>query len=229
VKANVIVSARTKNAKTGDVPTLAIGATREESLASCEAIRCPLLASGECYAQHGSVSWGHRSAIDKIQRKGIDATSPAAAIAAVAARAFSARMVRIGSIGDPSVARRDTLWAFVDEARRHGLAVVGYTHGWRRKVAADLHGTLMASCETLVDADKAVAKGWRATVVVPADAPRTMATPAGRKVVVCPAQVTDGRVQCNECRMCDASKPGPIVAFRAHGPKTRKLSERLAK
>jgi hypothetical protein len=74
----------------------------------------------------------------------------------------------------------------------------------------------MASTETLADADRAAREGWRVSVVVPADHPRLSRTPEGRAVVVCPEQAS-GRVTCNDCRLCDASKAGPVIAFREHG------------
>ncbi len=59
----------TKNIKTGNVPTIAIGATREESLDSCRAVGCPMLhkkhggqgGGGEplCYSQNGTPSFSH--------------------------------------------------------------------------------------------------------------------------------------------------------------------------
>jgi hypothetical protein len=56
-------TATTSNRKTGPVPTLAVGATREQSLESCR--DCGLLKGnrvdnkGYCYAQHGTPAMAH--------------------------------------------------------------------------------------------------------------------------------------------------------------------------
>jgi hypothetical protein len=243
---NGYATGTTTNLKTGNIPTLAIGATLDESRESCAAVRCPLLATGSdgpmCYAQYGSQARGHSSGTASAARKKIDRTSPRAMVRAIADRVVSARAVRVGSIGDAAYMRRDVLFAFVDEARRVGLAVVGYTHGWRDTVAADLRTVLMASCDTLADVDAAKAEGWRPTVVVAGDdiarlEAGTLRSPQGTPILECPAikaarkGVAEGVVTCNNCRLCDASKPGPAIGFVDHGPtsEVRKASVRARK
>lgn len=206
--ARILWSARSTNAKTGDVPTAWIGDTIEAARATCAG--CPLLDAG-CYAWTGSP----RMAFASIRRSARDTSLPHA----LRKRAKSARMVRVSAIGDiggEGTATRDDIVARVKAV---GLAIVGYTHRWRDAATRDVwRGLLMASCDTPGDADRARSEGWRAAVVLPSDAPARSVTPAGHTVVVCPAQTSDGRVTCNTCRLCDASKPGPIVGFREHGP-----------
>ena len=49
-------------------------------------------------------------------------------------------------------------------------------------------------------------------------------TPAGRKVVQCPATARDD-ITCAKCKLCASNKPGrPIVGFPAHGASKRKAS-----
>ena len=146
--------------------------------------------------------------------------------AALAARVASARMVRVTGLGDVGRSGRALADSIIAEAARVGLAVVGYTHHWREEgVAEAWRGRLMASTETLADADRAAREGWRASVVVPADHPRFSKTPEGRTVVVCPEQAT-GKVTCNDCRLCDASRSGPIIAFREHGNGSARVAKR---
>jgi hypothetical protein len=207
---NLLFTARSTNIKTGDVPTGWVGATREETRASCAG--CPLLDKG-CYAHSGAVALAAHAA-----RKAAAAGKDRSLGAAIAGAARSARMLRLTGIGDVGRSGVDVAIEVASEVAAAGLALVGYTHHWRESaVSAAWRGRLMASTEKLQDADRAVAEGWRATVVVPEDYPQRSTTPAGRPVVVCPAQVPSSRVTCNDCRLCDASRPGPVIAFRAHG------------
>lgn len=212
---NILATPTSSNRKTGNVPTLWIGLTREEGRESCAG--CPLLDRG-CYAHSGPSAMGADSA-----RRGARKEPARYQIeTALRGAARSARMLRATGIGDIGRSGRGLADRVVAAATSAGLALVGYTHHWRENgVASAWRGRLMASTETLEDADLAVDAGWRATVVVAVDAPRTATTPKGRKVIVCPAQVREGAVTCNECRLCDASKPGPIIAFRAHGNQAR--------
>jgi len=82
--------------------------------------------------------------------------------------------------------------------------------------------TVNASANNLAQADTLAALGGvPVVVVVPHDAPDTLATPSGRKVVVCPAQRRDD-VTCASCRLCSRSDRSVIVAFRAHGASYRR-------
>ncbi len=62
------------------------------------------------------------------------------------------------------------------------------------------------------------------TVVLPTDAPDVAYTPAGRKIVTCPAQTREN-VNCMKCQICANSKRNYIVGFLAHGVRARKMSE----
>ena len=58
-------------------------------------------------------------------------------------------------------------------------------------------------------------------VVLPADAPARLTTPAGRPVFVCPAQLRDD-VTCASCQLCQRQARAGIVGFRAHGASYKK-------
>ena len=89
--------------------------------------------------------------------------------------------------------------------------------------AANADGfTVNASANNLAHADTLAALGGvPVVVVVPSNAPDTLATPTGRKVVVCPAQRRDD-VTCASCRLCSRGDRSVIVAFRAHGASYRR-------
>ena len=223
-----LCTATSKNTKTGNVPGISIGDTREDSLQSCRDVGCPLLhkkyggqGGGDnpiCYAQHGSPSFAHIT-MTKASARGKDYSLSTA----IANSSRSARMVRVGVIGDPAgLSPIDS--AYIRQTiKRAGLALVGYTHGWTLDTAQHWRGSLMASCATLAETDKAIAYGWRATVVLPAThTNRTFKTPEGHTGIVCPAILAPKKVTCNDCRLCDASQPGPVIGFPDHGPNIKR-------
>jgi len=61
--------------------------------------------------------------------------------------------------------------------------------------------------------------------VVPENFPESGYTPAGRKIIVCPAQTKDN-VTCKTCKLCSVQNR-PIIGFRAHGT-NKKLAELTA-
>lgn len=219
---NIIWTARSDNRKTGNVPNGWIGLSRAEAEDSCSG--CGMLEKG-CYAHHGSVLIGSMSAT-----RGAKANPERYTLkSALKGRHKKARMVRVTALGDIGRCGKETADTVTNEVKGNGLALVGYTHHWRESdVATSWKGRLLASCDALEEADRAVDEGWRAAAVVLSDHPRVSKTPMGRTVIVCPAQVKDDHsVTCNMCRLCDASSKGPIIAFRAHGSNQKSLEAQL--
>lgn len=64
-------------------------------------------------------------------------------------------------------------------------------------------------------------------VVVPRDTAKVSFTPAGNKVVVCPAQSSD-RVTCASCGLCAVAKRDYVIGFRAHGSQAKKAEQVVA-
>jgi hypothetical protein len=122
-------------------------------------------------------------------------------------------MIRVSDIGDPSSCSDEQITEIKTLAQRARLALVGYTHKWRTDPR--WKGLLMASCETLEAADQARAAGWKAATFLPT--PTTTHTPAGHRIIQCPAEKAPGKVTCNNCRLCDGSRPGPVIGFTPHG------------
>jgi hypothetical protein len=77
--------------------------------------------------------------------------------------------------------------------------------------------TINLSADTLEEADARADLGAGPVVVVlPSGSPtRGLYTPAGRKVVVCPAQTH--ALTCADCQLCAVPTRKSIIAFRAHG------------
>ncbi len=203
----------TKNVKTGNVPTLWVGKTREQSYDSCKG--CKLLETKDCYAQFGTPSMAHKSMI-RAADKGKDYSLKQALMDS----RRSAKMARFGAIGDPGALPLDYITKAIAAVRKAGLDPVGYTHHWRDK--PELAGVFMASCDDLSEVDDALAKGFRAAVVLPWDHEGKFTTPGGAKGIVCPAMVKQG-LTCNDCRLCDGSKRGPVIGFPNHGPQVQHL------
>lgn len=96
--------------------------------------------------------------------------------------------------------------------------------------AAALGYTVNASADTISEADAKAATGLPTVVVLPSDAPKVGATPAGRRVVVCPAQTSE-RVTCETCGngrpLCYRAERDYVIGFRAHGAKAGEITRRL--
>lgn len=214
---NILWTAQSRNAKTGNIPTAWVGQTKEEAWDSCDG--CVLRGAG-CYAWSGSVRMGHSNLL-KVASNGADRSIDWA----LENRHSSARNVRLTGIGDIGRCGKEIADQIVEHIEAEGLGIVGYTHHWREnEVAEAWKGRLMASCETEEDADKAVSEGWRATMIVGEDSPRTFRTAAGNRVSVCPAQLREGSIDCNNCRLCDASRDlAPVIAFIVHGNKKKTI------
>ena len=87
--------------------------------------------------------------------------------------------------------------------------------------------TVNLSANDLVDADRLAETGAGPVVVVlPSSQTTNTATPAGRRVVVCPATQRDD-VSCATCQLC-ARQRSTIVGFPAHGTRRRVIDIRLA-
>ncbi len=87
--------------------------------------------------------------------------------------------------------------------------------------------TINLSANSLADADALADTGAGPVVVVlPSDATDNTRTPAGRRVVVCPATQRDD-VSCATCQLC-ARQRDAIVGFPAHGTRKRTIDIKLA-
>jgi hypothetical protein len=92
---------------------------------------------------------------------------------------------------------------------------------WRHNQAgqdANVKGfTINVSGNDVNHADKLKALNVAPVVVImPRDAEKVSYTPAGNKVVICPAENND-KVNCVKCALCQDVKRDYIIGFRAHG------------
>lgn len=203
----------TRNQKTGVIPTQYVGATRDETWASCEGCALRPDADGGCYAWAGNSCRGANS-VQKAYANG----KPGDLATVLERTPRSAKCVRFGAIGDPSRVDRSALYADVELARSEGFKVLGYTHHWKQEPwNGRLKDTLLASCETLEQAEEARSKGWLVTVAGPESVDG---------MVTCP-HYKRPEIQCNRCGLCDVptlKRTGYTgVVFPAHGGGAKRL------
>lgn len=122
-------------------------------------------------------------------------------------------------------------------ARAGRLRAWSYTHypltaGTVRELrsAMALGYVVNASADDISQADEKAATGLPTVVVLACDAPKVSRTPAGRRVVVCPAQTNEGTT-CATCGngrpLCARADRDYLIGFRAHGSRNR-MAERVA-
>ena len=213
------------NSKTGPIPV------STSSQATCPPT-CPFLGSG-CYAQNHGLNFHWRAVTEGT--RGVTASEFFRLIAALP----SGQFWRANQAGDlphtlGRVSRR-FLRGLI--AANHGRRGYTYTHH-RLEIGENLalirqanrQGfTINVSTETEAAADRAVAAGLPAVVAVPSTETRTAwNTPAGHRVVVCPAQREGSTMDCATCQLCYQRPAGLVVAFLAHGTSKAKANAAIA-
>jgi len=214
----VHITLKSANVKTGPIPVSTTSAL------SCPDA-CPLKSGGGCYADGGPLAL-HWRAVTAGER-GLDWQSFCDVIAGLPA----GQLWRHNQAGDlPGL--NDTINPLAMEmlvranAGRRGFT---YTHkpmtpdnARMVRDANDAGFTVNLSANSLEHADQLADIGAGPVVtILPADAPAKLVTPAGRPVVVCPAQTRDD-VSCATCQLCARADRPTIVGFLAHGAGAKK-------
>lgn len=85
--------------------------------------------------------------------------------------------------------------------------------------------TINLSANNLDHADKLIKTGLPVTVVLPSEDvdKRSQLTPAGHKVVTCPA-ARSKRINCSTCALCQKADRNFIIGFPAHGARKNAVS-----
>lgn len=94
------------------------------------------------------------------------------------------------------------------------------THNLKVIQNANANGfTISASTESVEVADKVMTEhNIPAVAVIPStESRRFFHTENGRKVIVCPAKIHKGKVNCSTCGLCQQPDREFIIAFPAHG------------
>jgi hypothetical protein len=125
--------------------------------------------------------------------------------------------VKLGQLVAANQGRRG--FTYTHHRDRASLAWVKHANAWGF--------TVNLSANDLHDADALAETGAGPVVVVlPSNQTQNTTTPAGRKVVVCPATQRDD-VSCATCQLCQRQR-STIVGFPAHGTRKRVIDIKLA-
>lgn len=216
---------KSKNAKTGPI---SVTTTPRPTCSDA----CPFRRKG-CYADGGplSILW------DRLTRGevGIDWRAYIARLSALPGGV----MVRLHQAGDFPGDKSDSRlidWDSLKDYIRASLGKNFFTfchydmslaHNRDMVETANLHGlTVNLSANSPAHADQLAAYGIAPVVcVVPENHPAKSKTPAGRTLLVCPAQQRED-MTCQRCGLCAKQhdeRKSVIVAFRAHGSTKNKI------
>lgn len=215
--ANVALTAKSRNAKTGRIPVTVSG--RQTCPNSC-----PLKGDGGCYAEAGFHTRLHWDKVTGGDR-GTNWTQFLAQVANLPEGQVWRHNVAGDLQGADNVIDR---WALRELSHANlGRRGFTYTH-YPMDVAENREAvrqanrdgfTVNLSADNVGEADDLADLGIApVTVVLPADQLTNTKTPRGRTVVVCPAVVRDD-VTCASCRLCQQADRSTIVGFPAHGPR----------
>lgn len=205
------------NKKTGPIP---VSYTTPESCPDA----CSLKKNG-CYADSGPVHYAWR----KAESHGVEWQEFCDKVAALPKLQLWRHNVAGDLPGQSNTIDVQALRELINANKgRRGFTYTHYpmsSEGNRFALAlANARGfTVNVSRETYAEADEAISYGIAPVVVLQEiDAPKVSYTPAGNKVVTCPATYMDN-VTCQSCELCYNISRRVIVGFPAHGASKRKV------
>ena len=223
----VHITKKSSNAKTGKMPVT----TTESS--SCPST-CPHI-NGNCYAKSGFHLAQHWKKVTSHERGGAwsELTDFVRSLKPNQLwRHNQAGDLPYGKFDGQELITLPLLKDLVDANKSSGAKGYTYTHHILNthnseaiKYSNRNGFTVNASCESLAQADAAIAQGIPSVCVVDNSKPVPARTPAGTRVLVCPAQTSD--TNCKDCGICAQSNRKCVVAFLAHGNRANKLNQTL--
>lgn len=206
------------NSKTGPIPV-----TYSER-ATCP-LSCPHYRS-DCYAEdyYTRMTW------DKVPMRGGDWHDLIMAVSSLPAGQLWRHNVAGDLPGDDETVDPVALGYLV----RANIGKRGFTYTHKHTPAAlewirhanEWGFTVNLSADDAGHADTLADTGAGPVVcIVPSDTPEKTQTPAGRTIIVCPAQ-TRPDVTCATCGLCQRQNRAVIVGFRAHGTRAKITNEK---
>jgi len=214
----VIFVSKSSNEKTGPIPvTYSPRATCPSS--------CPQYRSS-CYAEgyYTSLTWG------RVERDGI---------------AWGQLCEKVAKLPDGTLWRHNVAGDLPGEGEKIDSKALtalvlankgkrGFTYSHKKspqaikaiKAANRAGFTINLSADDVGEADRlAEMQAGPVVSIVPMDTPEKSYTPAGRAVVICPAQTRDD-VTCKTCGLCSRVTRETIIGFRAHGTRAKLADEK---
>jgi hypothetical protein len=216
---------KSSNIKTGEIPTTV------SSRATCPDT-CPFKGNG-CYAESGFYTRLNWDAVTRGDR----GTHLRQFMASIAALPLG-QLWRHNVSGDlphtaGKISRRFIRAIIAANRGKRGYTYTHHDPNLGENLAlirqANRQGfTVNLSTETETAADSAIAAGIPAVIAVDSNETRTTwATPAGNRVLVCPAQRSDTKT-CADCQLCHKRGRRVVIAFLAHGTGKRKAQAAIA-
>ena len=200
------------NRKTGPIPVTY--SERETCPPSCPHYRA------DCYAE----DFYTRMAWDKVPVRGGTLEALCSAIAALP----EGQLWRHNVAGDLPGEGENVDPVALGEIVRANIGRRGFTYTHKKSPEA-VHWaghatawgfTVNLSADDAGEADTLAETGLPVCAIVPMDTPEKTETPAGRTIIVCPAQSRED-VSCATCGLCARADRRVIIGFRAHGTRAR--------
>lgn len=218
----ILFTAESKNIKTGPIPVSG------SSSATCPSV-CPFKKQG-CYAKYGPISWHWQRVTEgKIGIVWKDFLNKVKALANntlwrhnqfgdLAGIGNKINVKQLGELVEANKGKRGFTYTHKPVIREAGVSILTlYTNRAAIRLANKNGFTVNLSGNNLAHADKLKAlKIGPVVSVVSDDTPNTSYTPAGHKVIVCPAQQRDD-VTCSTCKLCSVASRSVIIGFKPHG------------
>jgi len=208
----MFVILNSNNAKIGN-----IAATYLPIKSTCPST-CALKDNG-CYAQLGNVFF-QVNRLEKLTegKKAYDIVRAEAREIIAKGKLAHGKTLRLHVSGD---ARTDKSAKLLSKAAKSWNGkVYTYTHAWR-SVSRESWGeiSVLASCESIEDAKRALKKGYAPSLVVKEHAGAKAYVQDGLKIIPCPSQ-TKG-ITCEKCNLCMNDKmlrdQNAAIGFAVHG------------
>lgn len=220
---NYHVTAKSANGKTGPI------AVSTSSAETCPA-SCPLSGpAGACYAGSGPLA---------LHWKQVSTGSRGVPLPVFVEQVRSlpaGTMFRHNQAGDLPGAGESidmpALSALIGATAHLGPSWT-YTHktSWKEIALANSlgHFAINLSADNLEEADELAETGaGPVCVTLAADAPKGLKTPGGRRVAICPAQLSE-RTNCHNCGngapLCARKDRDYVIGFRAHGSRKARIA-----
>lgn len=209
------------NAKIGKISMTAA------SQASCPPT-CPFRGKG-CYAENGRAN----IVTSRLNRSEVNSPLDIAKLEAEAIRKLSGRrMLRLHVVGDCYIdeGAKVLAEAAAEHTAKKGQPVFTYTHGHTTKRESWGGISVLRSCETMTQVEKAHADGFASAMVVESHESDSAQKHGDFTLIPCPQQT--GRVaNCAACKLCSQDKKlhakKAVITFAVHGAREKRAKEVL--